>query len=393
MGDRIAPKMKSFANWSVRSKLLIPVISIIVIGGLIAIMTFTQLTQVIRGESLQHVARIAALRAAALDLVGEYREYMVENAPDVLEEIKQGKEEVETTLRWLFQHSEHFRNSSTDSWTSVQAISQSLYESGDDAVAIQGQIITALENMDELEAEATKIIRSALTSVETEAHKARQNNNWEFLASTSLLELANLINVELVVLRVLSETREFILSGKEETIEELRVAYATLGPFLAAFPARTEQFPNKRSFITLIEPPIQKLVEISKVLLGMAAQRAETLEEIEKVAEQLQDTLEEINITESRQLDALFDRQYTVILSTITLVLALVILTLVVSTRLSSGRWVTCVKPQSGSAKAILMRGQKFLAPMSWGTWPPTSMIWLIACKQISGHVKMPKTN
>jgi len=325
--------MKRFADWSVRNKLLIPVTATIVVGGLIMILTFVQMTKSIRNESLQHILHIGELRAAVLDLTGEYREYVVESEPSVAQEIVVGKKEVELTLQWLTSHGDHHDVAQTGYLSNMKGLVQSLLTTGDGTVDIQTQIVENLETLKEWRVKTTDTVSAARRVIEAEIQEAQQNKNMTLLMSASMPELHSLGDIDVAVLRLVSETSEFVLSGEDETIADLLASRSAFNSSLATFAATAQNFPDEEPFISKIEIVAQALFKISDHLVDLTRQRAASLEDTEDIAEQLQDRLAAVVAKETQGLYALFDMQRNIVSATIIIVLMLVILTLVISSQ------------------------------------------------------------
>jgi len=323
--------MKPFADWSVRNKLLIPVTATIVVGGLIMILTFVQITKSIRDESLQHILNTAELRTAVLDLTGEYREYVVESKPSVAKEIEDGKEEVGAALKWITSHESHTEMSSTGNLRIMEDLVQSLLRHGDGTVSTQKQIVESLEVLDEREIKIIRTVAAARDVIEKEVQEAPPNKNFELLTSASLSELNSLGKIDVAVLRLVSETREFVLSGETETIAELLESQAIFESDLSAFAATAKNFPDEEPFISKIRMLGHSLFKVSDHLVSLTRQRAKSLEETEEIAERLQDRLAVVVAKETQGLDALFNKQLNIVSATIIIVLLLVILTLAIS--------------------------------------------------------------
>ena len=64
-------------KWSVRSKLLIPVVAIIIVGGLVTFFTLVYFSLQTTKHSLPEISKLAELEANILNLVGEYHEFLV----------------------------------------------------------------------------------------------------------------------------------------------------------------------------------------------------------------------------------------------------------------------------------------------------------------------------
>jgi len=325
--------MKPFADWSVRNKLLIPVTATIVVGGLIMILTFVQMTKSIRDESLQHILHIDELRAAVLDLTGEYREFVVESEPSVAQEIEDAKDQVGLALKWLTFH-EHRRDiSQTTDVSNMKGLVQSLLANGDSIVSIQTQIVENLETLEEWRVKITDTVSAARSVIEEEIQEAHKNKNMTLLMSASMPELHSLGDIDVAVLRLVSETSQFVLRGEDETVAKLLASRTAFDSSLATFAATAQNFPDEKPFIAKIEIVAQALFKISDHLVDLTKQRAESLDDTEGSAERLEDRLAAVVAKETLGLDTLFDKQRNIVSATIIIVLMLVILALAISSQ------------------------------------------------------------
>ena len=325
--------MKPFADWSVRNKLLIPVTATIVVGGLIMILTFVQMTKSIRDESLQHILYVGELRAAVLDLTGEYREYVVESEPSVAQEIEDGKEKVGLALQWLDSHDDHLNSPPTGDLSNMKNLVESLLTNGDGTVNLQNQIVENLETLEAWEVKTTETVSAARSVIEDGIQDAQKNKNLQLLTSASISELHSLSEIEAAVLRLVSETREFVLSGEEETITELSASRAIFESGLVTYATVAKDFPAEKFLISKIELIERALVKVSDSLVSLTQRRAQVLDQTEDVSEQLQDIFAVIIAKETQNLDALFDKQRNIVSATIIGVLMLVVLTLAISSQ------------------------------------------------------------
>jgi phage-related protein len=92
------------SNWSIKNKLLIPII-VILFGGSVAVYSaISYFTENIQNHVLPQIAQINELRANVLDLSGEYREYINESKPEVLEEIDSAKKSIDAIALWFNSH-------------------------------------------------------------------------------------------------------------------------------------------------------------------------------------------------------------------------------------------------------------------------------------------------
>jgi len=325
--------MKPFADWSVRNKLLIPVTATIVVGGLIMILTFVQMTKSIRDESLQHILHIDELRAAVLDLTGEYREFVVESEPSVAQEIEDAKDQVGLALKWLTFH-EHRRDiSQTTDVSNMKGLVQSLLANGDSIVSIQTQIVENLETLEEWRVKITDTVSAARSVIEEEIQEAHKNKNMTLLMSASMPELHSLGDIDVAVWRLVSETSQFVLRGEDETVAKLLASRTAFDSSLATFAATAQNFPDEKPFIAKIESVAQALFKISDHLVDLTKQRAESLDDTEGSAERLEDRLAAVVAKDTLGLDTLFDKQRNIVSATIIIVLMLVILALAISSQ------------------------------------------------------------
>ena len=325
--------MQRYADWSVRNKLVIPVTLAVVVGGLITFLTFVGLSQSIRGITLEHIRDIGELRAVALALTGEYREYVVESNPVVAKEINDDKTQTLSGLGTLFTHNEHHGGFVIDDLESLDVLIKSLLQNGDKVVSTQNEIISGLATLENWEIKAIKAVNLVRAEIEHEAQESRKSKNWEALALATLPRLHSLNDIGLATLQLVSETREYILSSDEETIAELANYHAIYRSSLADFAVTIKNSPKEQLFIMKIDAIEQSLSKVSDGLISLIKQRATLLENIEEASEQLQVTLTVIVASESRKLDKMFDQQKNIVLFTIVIVLLFVVLALVISSQ------------------------------------------------------------
>lgn len=314
--------MKPFSDWSVRNRLLVPPVLAILVGGLIIIQTFIQLSSSIRTGILQHVIDIGELRAAVLNLTGEYHEIIVAESDDnLVGEINDAKERAKTSLALLLTD-QHDHDASVDlKFEELATHVQAFLKVGDATVLIQGQIVNLLEILEEIENREADLFDTLDVTKEKWAGS--------FQTSIAALGFANQINLSF--LTIISEAREYVLLGEEETLEELRDTETELFKNLTDLEELLKIHTVGDTPMAALRENARTLIENVDRLVQLAQDRTENIKEIENVAKDLEVILDYLVDRETDDLDALFDNQNLTFLLTIAAVLVLVILTLTIS--------------------------------------------------------------
>ena len=87
--------MKRFKDWSIRSKLILPLFTVVVLGGGGIIWALIGMHGEITNDSLPEERALDGIRRASLELLSEYREFMIVQIDATQQEINELKEEIE----------------------------------------------------------------------------------------------------------------------------------------------------------------------------------------------------------------------------------------------------------------------------------------------------------
>lgn len=144
--------MKNFKDWSIRFKLIVPLFLVVVLGGGGIISTFVGLNNEITKDSLPEERALNGIRRASLELLSEYREFMILPNDTTFREIGDLKEEIEAFQAAYEVLAEHERAESIFI-PKIRAAAQRLQQRGDEAIEQrrrQLEIFTKIETFEEL---------------------------------------------------------------------------------------------------------------------------------------------------------------------------------------------------------------------------------------------------
>ena len=87
--------MKRFKDWSIRNKLIVPLLAVMVLGGGGIIWALMEMRDEIIDDALAEERALDGIRFLSFELLSEYHELMLGHSESVEHEIEQHKEEIE----------------------------------------------------------------------------------------------------------------------------------------------------------------------------------------------------------------------------------------------------------------------------------------------------------
>ena len=309
--DRAAAEtriLKPYADWALRSKILIPFISATVIGALVTVVAFTHLNHVVQDDFFPARTHFSTLRWAVSYMVGEYREYLLSNDGEALEEIEERKYDIDQSMGFLrgsvidsdvdFSHEKRFER--------VAEHLSELMELGNVLIDHQDTIKRQLVLLADAETRLKKAIGSARKAVFQEIVKVSGTQGAKLVSEVSLPEITHLHVMERMSLALLSETRNYVLTGGTGVLETLRAIRQSFDGHQKAFAASARNDPEEAKQISNIEAAAAALFKISNALVIHTQFRIDTLDSLEVFERVLGNELEAVGaLIETRLTGAL----------------------------------------------------------------------------------------
>jgi hypothetical protein len=128
--------VKSFKDWKIRSKLVLPLFVIVVLGGGGIISVFAGMYDEITNDTLPEERALDGIRRASLELLVEYREFMLVPSDSTQLEIEELKNEIEV-YEAAFGKSALHEEYEAPFVETIEAAEQNLKRQGDKAIAVR----------------------------------------------------------------------------------------------------------------------------------------------------------------------------------------------------------------------------------------------------------------
>ena len=87
--------MFGYSDWNLRNKLTIPLLFVVFLSAMVNSFGFNTMIDELTEDALPEERAVAGIRSASLDLIGEYRKFVINPSESVLAEINEIKEAIE----------------------------------------------------------------------------------------------------------------------------------------------------------------------------------------------------------------------------------------------------------------------------------------------------------
>ena len=142
--------MFGYSDWKLRNKLTLPLLFVVVLSALAISFGFNTMIAELTGDALPEERAVAGIRSASLDLIGEYREFVIDPSESVLaeiDEIKEAIEEFEDSFKETAAHEineQHFVRE-------IEDAEQQLKNTGGELVALRQALDEQLNVLESIE--------------------------------------------------------------------------------------------------------------------------------------------------------------------------------------------------------------------------------------------------
>lgn len=143
--------MKPFKDWGIRNKLILPVFAVVVLGGGGIIWALMEMHGEITNDALPEERALDGIRRASLELLSEYREFMIVQSDATRQEIDELKEEIER-YETAFERLRGSEVAETPFIAAINAAVQKLKRIGDETIALRLRLLDHLGTMEAFEA-------------------------------------------------------------------------------------------------------------------------------------------------------------------------------------------------------------------------------------------------
>ncbi|MHA1566807.1 MAG: HAMP domain-containing sensor histidine kinase [Alphaproteobacteria bacterium] len=142
--------MKPFKDWSIRKKLALPLFALLVIGGGGIIATLHTVRNEVRNEALPAERALDGIRRASLQLLSEYREFILVTNKSTRQEIGELKEEIEVYMA-VFMRGKKTGRTETGSVEDIQDAVQRMERIGDETIALRLKVLARMDELQEFD--------------------------------------------------------------------------------------------------------------------------------------------------------------------------------------------------------------------------------------------------
>ncbi len=292
--------MRFFRNWSIRRKLILPLFLVEILGGAGILYVFVGIYDEITEDSLPEERALEGIRSTSLELLSEYREFMLVPSEETQGEVDELKQEI-GAQQGVFGTLAPLESSEAPFVEAIDLAVRTLVRQGDATVALRGRLLDQFVAMEELE------IALEMASDDQAAGDAGAA---QVDLSPGLDELAQ---------EYLSELREYVLMPNESTHREIEEIEGLLEEVLKV----REQDAEPRG----VYPPLaRRMLETGRRTIDLAHEFLAELEVLEAAEDDLLAVLEEATSVVASKTDKVFNNGFNTAILIILAVLAMIFL-------------------------------------------------------------------
>lgn len=310
--------MVNFNDWSIRSKLIFPLLAVVVLGGGGIVSVFVSIHNDIINDALPEERALDGIRRTSLELLSEYREFMIAPSDSAGQEISELKKDIEV-YEAAFAKSALLEVSDARFVDIIDDAKQKLTRRGDKAISVRLRQLHQIKMMEAFETNPNNSPASAVIDADA-------IDGAVAAASIDLKQNVEVSSLDGLVSEYLAELREYVLAPSDATLREIAAIEHTL----------------ERTSSGLVGQPASKLGEQAgddgkRMRIGrlLAAGRGTTaltnefltdLDALEMIEDELLDVLAEAGSVIARRTDNTFVRGFVTVAAAIFSVLAMIFL-------------------------------------------------------------------
>ena len=284
--------MKSFKDWNIRSKLILPLLAVVVLGGGGIISAFTGMYYEITSDALPEERALDGIRRASLELLGEYREFMLAPSDSTQQEIEGLKKEIEE-YEAAFARSALSEESETHFVETIEAAEQNLKRQGDRAIAVRRQLMDQIIAMEAFETVIDNLAAGGPADTDDAGDAA---------AGFEQLNITNASGLEQLVNEYLSEIHQYVMTPNDTTRQEI-----------AAIELSLEQVSLVREGDAVRQMLAGRLLEAGRGITALTDEFLAELEALEETEDDLLDVLDEAGSIVARETDNAFGTGFAIV--------------------------------------------------------------------------------
>ncbi len=296
--------MKRYQDWSIRNKLIVPLFAVMVLGGGGVIWAAMEMHDEIMNDSLPEERVLDGIRRVSLELLSEYREFMIVPSDSTQREIDELKEEIDR-YETAFDESVGTEDTKVRFVEAIEVAQQNLKRIGDETIAVRLRLLDHTGAMEAFESAFAHV--SAGGQVGAESAEDRQ-----------VPELHGLVE------EYFSELREYMLRPSDATRQEIAEIERSLERFSRADDGAPElgnqaQYADESS-------PIRQLIEAGRVSIALTTEFLAKHDDLEQVEDALLSVLNKAGSVVAQETDEAFDIGFASVAALISAVLVMITL-------------------------------------------------------------------
>ena len=303
--------MFGYSDWKLRNKLTLPLLFVVVLSALAISFGFNTMIVELTEDALPEERAIAGIRSASLDLIGEYREFVIDPSESVLaeiNEIKEAIEEFEDSFKETAAHEineQHFVRE-------IEDAEQQLKNTGGELVALRQALDEQLNVLESIE-DKFELTETYVPNLSWGIQLVMETTDAKIDPDQLSQEIMLPLKLAYTLSRHAAEIREYVTNPNDETKEEIteftEIGRTGLATFQRLIMNDPERFASFHAFQSKAEELTTTGIEVVRLSDAYHLQ----LEQLEVDADALLDILDVIgqSITDEAN-DAIADGYYSV---------------------------------------------------------------------------------
>ena len=296
--------MKRYKDWSIRNKLIVPLFAVMVFGSGGIIWALIVMHDEIMNVSLSEERVLDDIRRVSLELLSEYREFMIVPSDSTRREIEELKEEIDRYDR-AFDELVGPEETKVHFVEAIKVAQLDLKRIGDETIAVRLRLLDYRKAMEAFESIIEHVPAGGQVGVESA--EDRQD-----------FELRGLVE------EYISELREYMLRPNDATRQEIAEIERSLERFSRADDGVSEL--GNQAQDADESSPIRQLIEAGRISIALATEFLAKYDDLEQVEDALWSVLNKAGSVVSQETDEAFDIGFASVAALISALLVMITL-------------------------------------------------------------------
>jgi HAMP domain-containing protein len=308
--------VKSFKDWKIRSKLVLPLFVIVVLGGGGIISVFAGMYDEITNDTLPEERALDGIRRASLELLVEYREFMLVPSDSTQLEIEELKNEIEV-YEAAFGKSALHEEYEAPFVETIEAAEQNLKRQGDKAIAVRLRLLDQFEGMEAFET----AFHDLHPGGSVDAGHAE-----DAAAGVELADIGDHTGLDAAVHIYMAKIHEYVLTPNDATRQKIAEIELSLEWNFLADDDELASEPGDPAGDTNQRILVRQLVELGHGTVALTSDFLAALETLEEAEDNLLDVLEAAGTVIAQETDQALTVGFVIVTAVILAVLATIFL-------------------------------------------------------------------